>query len=319
MRSTTTGTPRSRVSGVSAALAMIALAVIALTGCSSGGANTSAAGDSSAAGSGGGALESGVAQDRAPSAGQAPGRAPGANRAPVQTRAVIRTGQLYLTSDHLDRTRAEVDRLLFGFDGSIDTEETTHARDGSIASSRLVLRVPVAKFTAAMDALEKLGRVESSQSRAKDVTTQVIDVAERVQTLQNSLDRLQRFQQQAADIDDLIRFEDQITDRESQLRSLQAQQDYLADQTSMATITLYLSRPSHPVTPPGPLADAGFLTGLRNGWAALADTVVVTLTVAGAVLPFLGLAALVGVPTWLLVRRTAKRRGVAESPAPPEA
>ena len=80
----------------------------------------------------------------------------------------------------------------------------------------LVLRVPVDEFAAVMTALEDLGTMRFSDSTSKDVTTEVIDVEERVQTLQNSLDRLQRFQRAATNIDDLIAFEDQITEREQE-------------------------------------------------------------------------------------------------------
>ncbi len=58
---------------------------------------------------------------------------------------------------------------------------------------------------------------------------------------------------------ELLRYEDQITERQSELQSLKAQQSYLADQTSMSTITVYLSTPEKYVPPPDALEDAGFL------------------------------------------------------------
>ncbi len=119
--------------------------------------------------------------------------------------------------------------------------------------------MPVDSFDTARKALSRLGKLTSSSESEKDVTTQVIDTAERVQTLQNSLDRLQRFQRSAKDVDDLIQFEDQITSRQAELQSLKAQQSYLSSQTSMSTITLTLSQPGK--EPPGALDDAGFLAG----------------------------------------------------------
>ena len=243
-------------------------------------------------------------------------RAPAA-RAVAQTRAVIRTGRVSVVSPDLDELRGQVDDLLLTVGGTIDNEQTSHNRKGEVERSVLLLRVPVDEFAAVMTALEDLGTIRSSDSTSKDVTTEVIDVEERVQTLQNSLDRLQRFQRAATNIDDLIAFEDQITEREQELSSLQAQQAYLADKTSMATISLSLLLPEKVVAPPGPLDDAGFLAGLRNGWEALEDAVVVSLTVVGAVLPFAVVLALVGVPVWLLVRSTARRRTATAVPAGP--
>jgi hypothetical protein len=296
------------MSRVAAGVLTALVLAITAAACSGGGADTTAsesAGGSTRGFTGG--SEDGAGRDGG-------GDTDGVNRAAVQTRAVIKTGQVAVTSDDLDEVRAEVDRLLFGFGGSIDSEQTSHDDDGDIERSTLVLRVPVARFDPAMGALEKLGKVKTSDSRSKNVTTEVIDVNERVETIQNSLDRLQRFQRQAEDIDDLIRFEDQITERESELRSLQAQQAYLADQTSMSTITLYLSTPEKYVPPPDALEDAGFLAGLKGGWNALKDFVVVGLTVVGAVIPFAVAAALVGVPTLLLVRALARRRNAVNEP-----
>jgi hypothetical protein len=284
-----------------------------LAGCSGG----DGAADSEAAGDSGGSTAVGEVAARA----KPPGPDRGVGRALLQTRAVVKTGQVAVTNADLDRVRDEVDRLLFALDGTVDSEETSHDRDGNIERSTLVVRVPVAKFKATMDAFEKLGRMKTSESTSKDVTTEVIDVDERVETLQTSLDRLQDLQRDSANIDDLIRFEEQITERESELQSLKAQQAYLSDQTSMSTVTLHLSTPETYIPPPGALDDAGFLTGLRSGWSALQDFVVVALTVLGAVIPFAVALPLVAVPVWLLARALvlARRRTPSVDAADPPA
>jgi hypothetical protein len=66
-----------------------------------------------------------------------------------------------------------------------------------------------------------------------------------------------------------------------------------------------------------PLADAGFLTGLRNGWDALVDVAIVAATAVGALLPFLGVLALVLVPFLVWVRTNRRRRGAVTAPPPP--
>ncbi len=236
--------------------------------------------------------------------------APQVKRAAVRDRAVIRTGEIAVTAKHLSTVRAQVDDLVGRLGGSVDREDTTTAKDGSIERSTLVLRVPVDDFDTAKRALGRLGRLKSSTESGEDVTTEVIDTAERVQTLQNSLDRLQRFQRTSKDVADLIRYEDQITTRQSELQSLKARQDYLSSQTSMSTLTLHLSTPETYVAPAGALDDAGFLAGLAGGWRALGGVVVVTLTVLGALLPFAVAFVLVGVPLWLTVRGLVRRRRV---------
>lgn len=291
-----------------AALAALALMATACTG----------GGDSESAADAGGEVvrevAPGLAGGDTASGGSGAPQVDGVNRTVVKVRSVIRTGEIAVTNDDLDEAREELDDVLLALDGIIDSESTQHDRKGRIERSTLVVRVPVDRFKAAMTALQGLGTAQHSDSSSKDVTTEVIDVDERVETLENSLDRLQRFQRAAAGIDDLIRYEQQITEREAELQSLKSQQAYLADQTSMSTITLYLSVPDKFVPPPGALDDAGFLAGLKSGWNALQDTVVVMLTVVGAVLPFALALALVGVPLALLVRRTLRSRPAAETP-----
>jgi hypothetical protein len=288
----------------------VLVALTGLAGCSGdgGGASDSrsAVAPAPEAAAGGRNLASGGAAD---SAGTE------ASQASVRRTSVVRTGEIALVGKDLSKVRGEVGDLLRAVGGTVDDEHTTNDKHGRIDRSTLVLRVPVAKFEAAKDALERLGTLKSSTESAEDVTTEVIDVTERVQTLQNSLDRLQRFQRSAQDVKDLIRFEEDITRRQSELQSLKAQQSYLADQTSMSTITLRLSTPRTYVAQPGALDDAGFLSGLRSGWHALVGLVVVVLTVAGALVPFLVAGAVVGVPTWLALRALLRRRRAA-APVP---
>ena len=296
-----TGMQMTRSTHRTALAALAATALLGLAACSGSSSDSMATSDTAAGSAGSGQAAGDLAEKQ-----------PRPARTALRAKAVIKTGEIAVTSRHLTRVRAEVDRLLASVGGSVDREETTNARDGSIDRSRLVLRVPVEKFDESKRAIGRLGKLTSSTESEKDVTTEVIDTDERVQTLQNSLDRLQRYQRSAKDVSALIRYEDQITARQSELQSLTAQQTYLTSRTTMSTITLDLSTPETYVAPPGALDDAGFLAGLEGGWHALGAVVVVALTVLGAALPFLVVSGLVGVPLWLGVRLLVRRRAVTD-------
>ena len=281
------------------------VSLVALTGCSGGGASSgSTAGD--AGGSSVGA--------RAPAA-----EAPAANGSSVadsgtavdtspvvEQKAVIRNGAIVLHTADPQRARDRVDLLLTRLSGSIDDEQTVYDKQGLIRESKLVLRVPVASFTTAMDDLESLGTVVHSSSTGQDVTTEVIDVQQRLRTLRISLHDLNSFQRQATSIDQLLRFENAITQRRGQYQSLKAQRDHLVNQTSMSTIDVDVSVPPSTVVAATHHRQAGFLTGLRHGWTAFTGTVLVVLTAIGAVLPFAVVLALVGLPLWWWWRRTGQ-------------
>ena len=305
-----------------AATTFAALA-LSLSACSSGSGESGAdmAADAPRAASGGAVAEQAPGFADQDSGARDEAFAPdtsGVNRTVVRVRSVIRTGDVAITNPDVVKARSELSDVLARFGGDIDSEQTQSDRRGRIVSSTVTVRVPVDRFDEAMTALGDLGKVKRADSSSKDVTSEVIDVDERVQTLANSLDRLQRFQDDAQSIDDLIRYENEITRREAELQSMRSQQAYLRDQTAMSTITVSISLPPKEPTPPKKdgLDDAGFLPGLQSGWTALRGTVVVVLTVVGALLPFGVVLVLVGLPTWLLVRRSVRGRGTPPAATP---
>jgi hypothetical protein len=254
------------------------------------------------------------------SAGQGGGDASGpragtANRPTVQTRAVIRKGEISLVTKEMNRARVEIDDLLGRHGGYLASEDTSNDRTGQPERSVLVLRVPEPAFDEMMTELVDIGRTKRADRTSEDVTTQVIDVSSRVTTQELSLARLQRFLRQATNVDDMIRLESEIATRQAELESLKAQQKYLADNTSMSTITVRLRTPEAPPPPPEE-EETGFLAGLSDGWGALTTFLVGAATVAGALLPFAVALALVGVPAWLLLRTATRRRQQTAALAP---
>lgn len=316
-------TTRTRVAGILTALTMTALMAACSTSDSGGDAmSESSASDRSSAGSSSGGADS----DGADSSGgvEAPGLVgrevgeddggSGSAATPATERSIIATGSVSLTSEDVGETRREVQRIVDAEGGDI-TEENTESDDGGEASySRLVIRVPSPAFGPTMVALEEAAELRSSTRGSDDVTTQVIDTGVRVRAQEASLKRVELLLAEADTLKDIIWIESQLTSRQAELDSLKSQQSWLADQTSLSTITVDISTPSDKVdeeeTDDSP---AGFLAGLRGGMAALGSSLAAVATILGAVLPFAVLALVLGLPVWLVVRR---RRGAAVPPAP---
>jgi Domain of unknown function (DUF4349) len=288
-----------------------ALSLLALSGCG-GGSESGSAGSLNAAA--GGDVAAPAPAARAPAAQGAGGSTVdhGAFSATdVQPNAIIRTGDISIRTTDPQRARDRVDVFLTRLHGLVDDEHSVYDKHGRIRETHLVLRVPVASFSTAMTDLEQLGTVASSSSTGRDVTTEVIDVQQRLETLQISLHDLNSFQRHAATIGQLLRFENAITERRGEYQSLKAQRDHLLSQTTMSTIDLDLSVPPSEAVATGHRS-AGFVTGLRHGWTALTGTVTVALTALGAVLPFAVLLALVGLPLWWWIRRGGITREAAD-------
>ncbi len=231
------------------------------------------------------------------------------NASPLE-RAIVSTGQLTLHSKDIARARGSVFTLVAGWGGTVANEQTGSDSHGRLSDSTMTLRVPTPKFDVAMDALAKVGSVEQQNRSSDDVTTKVIDNQARVRAAERSIASIENLLSRATKLSDIIAIESDLARRQADLDSLKQQEAWLSDQTSLSTITLNLSRPMPSVAKK--TEARGFLAGLDGGWSALQGATVVGLTVVGALFPFALLAALVGVPLWLVVRR---RRPVVGPPA----
>ncbi len=227
-------------------------------------------------------------------------------QAQPQEQHVIATGTVALSVADVGATRFEVTRVSDEHRGQVFADDSESDDDGDLERSRIVIRVPTARFTDAMRDLEGLGTVRTSTRGTEDVTTQVIDVAARVRAQDAGLRRMEALLARATTIDQIIAVENQIAQRQADLDSLKSQQAYLADQTSLATITVNLTRTE--VDKEEDEEESGFLAGLRSGWDALGTATTNGLEGLGTVLPFAVVLLLAGVPLWLVVRSAVRRR-----------
>jgi hypothetical protein len=240
----------------------------------------------------------------------------GAARAPVAVeRHVISHGTVSLTSDDVREARRDVQRVVDASGGDITEEQTDTDEDGESVYARLVVRVPAGSFGDAMTALEGVADLRGSDRTSEDVSTQVIDTDVRVRAQEASLQRVEQLLARAQGLKDIIWIESQLTTRQAELDSLKGQQAWLADQTRDSTIVVDISRTPDEETPEEEDA-SGFLAGFTGGMEALGAVAVGLATVAGALLPFVAVLALLGVPVWLVVRRSVRRR---RPPATPPA
>ncbi len=264
-----------------------------------------------------GAAADGKAAPQAP--GQAPTQAPGqapTGGQPTITRAIIKTGSLTVESDDVAATRQRAVTAIAGLDGQVASEDTGSDADGKITQANLVLKVPTKSYETAIQRLSDLGKRLQIHQESSDVTEQVVDVASRIESQRASLDRMRALMARANTVGEIVSVESQLTRRESDLESLLAKQKNLALQTDLATLTLTVTAKGQP-----PAAaedpDRGFLAGLQGGWNAFTATFSALATALGAVLPFLVLLALIGVPLWRFRHRL--RRQPAAVPQTPDA
>jgi hypothetical protein len=267
-------------------IVLLAATLVALTGCSGGSAS-----DSSASGAG--------AVARAPKAAGGAGTE-AVRLAPAQ--AIVYTADLTMRAGDVARSAAEAKSIVTAAGGYVGNENAVED-PGSRPSATLTFKIPSARYQGVLDQLgsSRIGGRVSLRQRADDVTQEVADVTSRVASAKATLASFRKLLGKAESVDDIVQLEQEISTREADLESLQARQKSLSEQTSYATVTLRLEGTA--VTHSGDKKAGGFTGGVATGWRAFTAFLGGLALVLGWALPFLGLVALIGLPTWWIIRR----------------
>ena len=206
-------------------------------------------------------------------------------------RAIIANAEMTLRSHDVTATIDAIELIASSAGGFVAGRDvSSNPDDPKGTRAAIVMRVPTAKLDSVIDRVQAEGDVVRITADQQDVTEQVVDVDSRVDSARASVDRIRSLLSEATTIGEVVRIESELSRREADLESLLAQQRSLADQTSLATLSVTVLAPNA-VEPP-PVATTGFLPGLERGWDALVGVVVVALTTLGVLLPFIVVAAL---------------------------
>lgn len=303
--------------------ALLVLAV-AVTGCSGGADDAGDASSGSVAGAPAPAqAERNLADSNARGDGQAFGVEDVAESQPNPAgpqQALIKKGNVALRADDVGKTQFEVQGVVDDHGGSVTEEKTTTDDDGAPAYTRMVLRIPAADFDDAMTELKSIegAELESANTSEEDVTTKLIDTRTRIRVQRRSIERITVLFDRAQSIRDIMAIEAQLSRRQADLDSLERQAAYLQNQTSLSTIVVSVDQIPEKRAIKQKDDDTGFLAGLSAGWHGLTKFAVAMATVFGALLPWMVLLLVLGVPTLLLLRRVRHRRSDPVLPEPSE-
>ncbi len=284
--------------------ALLAFTVVA--GCSSGGGGDSTS--DGTAGSGQAPVEQGQSdQAAAASDSLAPGKGSAAvsedNAVVLEPRALIKTGAVRLHSNDVRQVLDDITGVVTAHGGEIASEATTTDDDGQQQRSRLELRIPVVEFEATLLEVADLGSFVAKSQQTEDVTAQVVDVNTRVESAEQTIESLRRLFVRATKLGQIITLESQLAQRQADLEALLAQQKLLSDQTAMSTISVEVTRTPDAEKPPADGGQAGFVTGIKQGWDAFTTFVVGAGHALGVTLPLGSLFVAIALVAWVVVRR----------------
>ena len=171
------------------------------------------------------------------------------------------------------------------------------------ASGSITIRVPEEKLTEALEAFRKVGlRVVDENVSGRDVTDQYVDLEARLATLNKTKAKFEEILDRATQIQDLLTVQRELINLQSQIDSIEGQQQYLSQSAKLSKVTVYLSTDefSLPYSPTQPWRpNVVFKLAVRS--------LVGTLRGAGTVAIWIGVYSPIWVPVlaivWILKRR----------------
>ncbi len=168
---------------------------------------------------------------------------------------IIKTGNVTVEVDSyeqaMDRAKAIADQH-----GAFVADVSTREQTGGALAGHIVIRVSPERFEKLFDALKTLGRVETENVKAADVTAEYVDLEARIKGLEITEKRLAELIANKSFVDkvsSLLEVEREMNRVRSQIEQLTGQLRVMADRVALSTITLTLREPDRTV-PSGSLS-----------------------------------------------------------------
>jgi len=186
-----------------------------------------------------------------------------------QERVVIYNAQLSLEANDIQGTLQKIRALAEGYGGYVAS--SSRSTYGIQARADIAIRVPKDKFQAAIQQIETYGKVLDEGTTSEDITQQYIDLKARLNNMQRQEERLHEILDMAKTVDEILRVESELERVRGEIDSLQGQINYLEGNVEMSLISVTLTEPAPPFTPPGmnwtetlEIAIMGLFTVLRG-------------------------------------------------------
>ena len=237
---------------------------------------------------------------------------PSADGAGSVARRIVKRASLALTVDELGAAQAAATRIAEregGFVASTSREAVSEDAGRTDGSVTLTLRVPADHFTAALDALRRLGKgVGSEHVATEDVSEEFIDLEARIHNQRELEAQFIEIMKRAGKIEDALNVQRELATVRTDIERMEGRRRFLEHETALSTLTLVLS-------PVRPLVSASFSDFSTAVLHASSDTINLGSSIVTGTIRALGvlvpLGVLLALPLWLVVRavrRRARRR-----------
>jgi hypothetical protein len=217
------------------------------------------------------------------------------------TRLIVRTGQAVIEVDSLEPAIAELRRIAQRVGGFV-ADATVQSGRNQLRSATLQLKVPTAGFDDLTLALGPLGRLQSVNVSAEDVSEEFVDVTARVANSRRLEDRLvELLRTRTGRLQDVLTVEHELARVREEIERMEGRLRFLKASAQLSTLAVSLSEPPPIVAshPGRSIIGEAFKTAWRNFVGVLAGAI--------ASLGFAGPIVILGWGTWVVARRYKRR------------
>jgi hypothetical protein len=217
------------------------------------------------------------------------------------TRLIVRTGQAIIEVDSLEPAIAELRRIAQRVGGFV-ADATVQSGRNQLRSATLQLKVPSARFDDLTLALGPLGRLQSVNVSAEDVSEEFVDVTARVANGRRLEDRLvELLRTRTGRLQDVLAVEHELARVREEIERMEGRLRFLKASAQLSTLAVSLSEPPPIVAshPGRSIIGEAFKTAWRNFVGVLAGAI--------ASLGFVVPVVILGWGTWVIGKRYKRK------------
>lgn len=226
-----------------------------------------------------------------------PAMGPGA----AVTRRIIYTSQVDLVAEDLTKAERELTRLVKAHGGFIAGMEVS-GTPRAPRSGQWTVRVPVARFEAFMEAVERLGELQKIHTDSQDVTEEYTDLGARLANKRVEERRLLRhLTQSTGKLQEILAVEKELSRVREEVEQIEGRLRLLTNQTELTTVTVSLNEVREYRPPQLPGFGQQVARTFTDSASALRDFLKAFALMVVAAIPWLlslALACGVGVMAW---------------------
>jgi hypothetical protein len=191
------------------------------------------------------------------------------------TRLIVRTGQAVIEVDSLEPAIAELRRIAQRVGGFVADASVQSGRN-QLRSATLQLKVPSDRFDDLTLALGPLGRLQSVNVNAEDVSEEFVDITARVANSRRLEDRLvELLRTRTGKLQDVLTVEHELARVREEIERMEGRLRFLKTSAQLSTLSVSLSEPPPLVAshPGRSVLGEAFKTAWRNFVGLLAGVI----------------------------------------------